>query len=149
MSKASDIFAKIITEIESLNLGYKRYPNAIAPEQNSELLLKKGYGIGIGPAENTGRLINCKYTRERAFVIQLTKQVTNTENDKVAFETIQKDLLDDHATIEHHFEVNVVLDGIAIKSLWSGDEGIEFLEGDRNKFLLLGSTYLIEYSETI
>lgn len=147
MSKITNIYDAIITEIQTDLPTYKRLPNPYVVDSNTYLQLQNGFGLAIGPGNDTQRYVGCLVTWERVFTIILVKQVTSTQNNLGSRELIEKSLLDDHDTLRKAFYLNSTLGGEAIKSTVLDDGGIQFLDAERLKFLSLEMNLYVEYQE--
>ena len=147
MSRIEDIYGKCVDIIEANTTGYMRIPNPYTVDVNTYIHLRKGFGIAVGPGSDTQRFVGCLVTWERIFSIILVKQVTTTQNDIAKREIIEKDLLDDHDNLRKAFYLNSTLDSLAIKSTILDDDGINFVDGERLKFLGLVMNLYVEYLE--
>jgi hypothetical protein len=149
MSKVSTIYDALVSYVETTLTAYKRMPNPYISAENAGLILAKGFGIGIGPGINTNRLLGCKMSMQRDFSIILVNQVTTTDHNVDARETLEKSIFEDQFSLIQGLEGNTTLGVEAIKCLFVSDNGLNYLESDRNKFFLLESNFTTEYLETI
>lgn len=148
MTAIATIYDAIITKISGQLADYKRIPNPYALNENTALLIRKGYGLSIGAGTNTQRYVGCLITWEREYTIGLITQVVNTENDITGRASVEKDLIDDHDLILRAFETDPTLSGACIKAIIQSDSGIEYIEAERSKYLALEMSLLVEYQET-
>lgn len=147
-TKISEIYDACVNLIETtLPTDYLRIPNPYTVDVNTFLHLRKGFGLAIGPGVDTQRYVGCLVTWERTFSILLVKQVIATQNDVEVREVIEKDLLDDHDALRKAFCSNSTLGSLAIKSTVLGDAGVNFIDGERLKFLGLVMDLFVEYQE--
>lgn len=155
-TKISQIFdalkAIVVAELPSGATGYKQIPNPYIPDANSQLLLKRGYGIGIGPAEPKVLELCPKYGMERIFSIILVNVVTSQENDGPGFETLQKALLEDWHLLRKALESEVTLatnPPVCIKNDFVSDSGIIALSGEQGKFISISGDWSVIYRENL
>ncbi len=146
-TKISDIYDECVDIIEAAIPGYVRIPNPYTVDINTYLLLRNGYGIAIGPGTDTQRYVGCLVTWERVFSIILVQQVVATQNDTAVREVIEKTLLDDHDKLRKAFYNNSTLGSLAIKSTVLSDSGVNFVDGERLKFLAIVLDLFVEYQE--
>lgn len=149
MSKATDIYDAIETLVTTNLSTYRQLPNPYTLEDNNELYLAKGVAIATGPGENTERLLNCSRTYARAYTVSLVNLVTASEHSVDGFQVIEKSLIDDIETLIAAFETDHTLGGKAIKAIGINDAGLNFLEGDRGKYLAAEISIEVEYSVTL
>jgi len=146
-TKISQIYDAIVDVIEAELTTSVRIPNPYILDINSFLHLKKGFGVAIGPGDDTQRYIGCLVTWERNFTIAIIQQMVATQNNVGTREVIEKELLDDHDKLRKAFYNNSTLSGKAIKSTITDDGGVSFIDGDRLKFIALEMNLLVEYQE--
>lgn len=145
-TRISDIYDKCVDIIEATLPSYLRVPNPYDVTANTNLHNRLGFGIRVGPGNDTQRYVGCLITWERVFSVILIQQVIATQNDTSRKEAIDKTLLDDHDKLRKAFYLNSSLDQLAIKSSVPSDGGIEFADGAQ-KFLFLQMDLLVEYQE--
>lgn len=147
-SKISEIYDRIVTVATAELSGYKQIPNPYFPEQNSQLLLKKGFGIGVGAGQRV-ELEVCKRAWSRVFNIVLVNQVTTTDHGIAQRSEIEKNLLEDHFNIWGELETNLTLNSndYIIKADVVGDTGLQFLVGDQGKYLSIAIDVEVLYQE--
>lgn len=149
MSKVSDIYDAYISFTEAALSSYIRIPNPYDPEQNATLILNKGYGIGIGPADNTERLAKPKVSIARQFFVILVNQITATRQASSDRGTLEKALMEDAFTLISALEADDSLGGVAKITKFISDTGIDFLNNEREKYFSTELTFSTEYFETI
>lgn len=147
MTKIAEIYDAIIDLLAVELPAFQRVPNPYALDENTAILLRKAYGLAIGPGTNTERYVGCLVTWQRDYTIGLIHQVVNTENDTLGRAMIEKDLVDAQRAILLAFEKNPSLDAKAIKATVSGDTGIDYIQGAQSKYLALEITLNVEYQE--
>jgi hypothetical protein len=146
-SKITTVYGAYNTWISGILTSYKKLPNPYSSEDNSELLLKKGYGIAIGPGENTNRYFGCKHSTKRTFAVILTNQVTVTDHNVTGHATAELSLLEDAYLLRKAVETDPTLLNSTTKTLYQDDTGIEFVENDRFKFFKIVVNFVSEYIE--
>lgn len=147
MTKIAEIYDAIIAKIAAKLPSFQRVPNPYALDENTAILLRKAYGLAIGPGTNTERYVGCLVTWQRDYTIGLIHQVVNTENDTLGRAMIEKDIIDAHREILLGFETDSTLGGKAIKAVVSSDGGIDYIQGNQSKYLALEITLTVEYQE--
>jgi hypothetical protein len=147
-AKVLEIYDEILTLIDNSLPNDLRLANSYDLEANGFLKLQKAYAVAIGPWIDTERYVGCLITGEREFDIALTRKITTTENNTDQRVVIEKDLLTAHDTLRKAFYNNSTLGGRAIKSTITSDSGVNFIDGDRLKFLAIVITLLVEYQES-
>jgi len=127
--------------------GWHWLPNAYKPEENPELLLRQGYGLALGPGENTQRLVNCKFSVNRSITVVLTRKYDALENDATAKFATEKQLFEDQYRLINDLEQDVSVNGTTMYTRWESDGGIEYVEGDTDRFLMVRTEIALEYLE--
>lgn len=149
MSKISSIHDAIVAAVTSVLPTHHQLTNPYDPSDNNELYLTRGFGVGVGPGLRTDRNLSCQASWERSFSVLLTRQVTATDHNTTAQETIVKDLLEDHFLIFEELEKETTLSQLCIKSQVEADTGIEFVETDRSRYYLMQLDLITEYTEDL
>lgn len=149
MSKISSIRAYIETLVATTLPTYAQCANPYSPEANSQLTLQKGFGVGVGPGEAFKAEICPKYGQRRLFNILLVNLVTSMPNNVAAFHALEDAMLEDLHAIRKKLEAEFVLGGNAIQSDYQGDSGIQFLSGDKFKFVSISVDYFVLYREDL
>jgi hypothetical protein len=148
-TKIADIYDSIVTKLETILPSFQRVPNPYALDENTAILLRKAFGLAIGPGTNTERYVGCIATWERDYTIGLVTQVVNTENDTLGRAMVEKDIIDAHREILLAFETDSTLSGQCIKAVITDDGGINYIQGAESKYLALEITLRVEYQEPI
>jgi len=68
-TKIADIYDSIVTKLETILPNFQRVPNPYALDENTAILLRKAFGLAIGPGTNTERYVGCIATWERDYTI--------------------------------------------------------------------------------
>lgn len=149
MSNISTGFDAMVTRVETvLGTGYTRIPNPYNIEDNTELKLKKGYGLALRDAVNSKRQTNCKFSVNRTVEVILTRLYTGYEENAVDRASLEKLLLEDQYKIINDFEQDFSINGTTMYTRWETDGGIEFVAGETGRFLMLKTQFSLEYLET-
>lgn len=148
MSKITTIYNQWETVVESLLPSYTKIVNPYQLDDNPEILMRSGYGILMGPAINRNRILSCKVSIERTFSMFLVNHITTTPNQKVNMANLEKAIMEDQFLILKDIELNASLTA-AERAAYQGDGGIEFLEGESSRHLLLETQFLVEYFEDL
>ncbi len=130
------------------NSGWVRLPNPYKPEENPDTYLRQSWGAAFGPAENSNRVVNCKFSVARSVTIILARQFDALENDAEAKATCDKQLFEDQRTLINDFEQDIAVNGTTMYTRWETDGGIEYVKGQTDRFLMLRTEFRLEYLET-
>lgn len=145
----SAVYDKITDLLEATLPNHVRLPNPYNIDANTFLhMTGDAFGLTIDPGINTERYVGCLATWSRSFSIPIIKRVVTTQNNMTAREAIEKDILDDWQLVYKAFEGNPTLDGVVIKAVIVGDSGVEFIDGDRLKYLSMFINLNVEYQDT-
>jgi len=148
ISTAYDAFVtRIETVLDVATNGHTRLSNPYKPDENNERLLVKGYGIVMGPGSNTNRQVNCKFSVSRQMEIVLTRQYFAREDDAVSKADTEKALFEDQYLLINDFEQDISINGQTMYTRWESDSGIEYVSSATDRFLMLRTTFSLEYLE--
>lgn len=142
------LLARIETVLDTQAQGYKRIPNPYEVGTNTELVLRKGYGLAILPAENTNRQVNCKVSISRQIEVILTRLYTGNEADAPGKASLEQLILEDQHELINDFEQDISINGSTMYTKYVGDSGIEFVSGVTGRFFMLKTQFTLEYMET-
>lgn len=148
-TKIEQIYDAIVDIIEAQLPSHKRLPNPYEITENAFLRLDLGFGVSIGPGVDTQRYTGCLISWQRSFPITLVRRMATTENNIDLREKIEKDLLIDHDLLRKVFYTNTTLNQTATTSTVLDDSGVNFIDGDRLKFIAIELNLLVEYEENI
>ena len=151
MSAISDIHDELHNIVSTALAGksYNVIPNAYIAPENAGLLLKKGYGVSIGPGNNTARKLGGRRSYARDFQVFLTRLIPATSNDSTTRQNTEKNILEDFELVVDALEEAPNLNGNAALAQILSDGGLEYLEGDRDKYFLIEATVTVEYFNNI
>jgi len=151
MSLISTGYDALLSRLDALfppTDGWNRLPNPYKPEENSELFLTQGYGIAMGPGNNTNRQVNCKFSVVRQMTVVLTRKYEALENDADAKASTEKQLFEDQYILINDLEQDISINGQTMYTRFVADGGIEYVRSDTDRFLILRTQYDLEYLET-
>jgi len=150
MSKITDITDAMHTLVEAALPAYQAIPEAIDIVDNSSLYLEKGYSILISDTEPNQATNKATLQQTRVFGVALVNQVRTTEHNADGIQDAKNTIMEDGFTLvkDLHY-TNDTISGNAIDTVFVGDDGIDFLEGDRNKFYVLTLVFEVKYRESL
>lgn len=149
MSKVSTIYDNMITRVASVLSSHVRLPNPYKPDENSTIYLKKGYGVALGGAEISRRVIGGQVIMTRESTITVTRQYFSKENDPSSKASTEKQVLEDIFLVIKDFENDVTLNEVATNVTFRSDSGIEYVSNDKDQFLMVRATFAVDYFETL
>jgi hypothetical protein len=148
VSIISDIYDAYITQIQASLPDYARIPNGLDAQNAVSLFKKKGFSFSQGTAENSERLVGCKASVRRQFILSIFQKMYATENNTTAIDAIIKDMLETTVTLIKDIENSNTLNSVTLnvgKTKYLGDQGVVFITGEREKFLQLDINFETEY----
>lgn len=146
-TKIETIYDAIVDLIEGELTTHTRIPNPYVLDENDFLRLTNGFAVAIGAGVDTSRSVGCIITWERAFTISLVRRIVTTQSNITQRETIEKDILVDHDLIRKAIYLDNTLSGNVMKATIVDDGGVNFIDGERLKFLAIDLNLLVEYQE--
>lgn len=142
------MIARVETVLDTVAGGYTRLPNPYNIEDNTEIKLRKGYGIALLAGENTNRQVNCKFSVKRTMEIVLTRLYTQREENALTHAAVEKALFEDQFKLINDFEQDISINGTTMYTRWETDGGLEYVSGETGRFLMLKTQFSLEYLET-
>ena len=146
-TKIETIYDAIVNLIEGELTAHTRIPNPYVLDENDFLRLTNGFGVAIGAGVDTSRTVGCIVTWERSFTISLVRRIVTTQNNITEREKIEKDILVDHDLLRKAIYLDNTLGGNVMKATIVDDGGVNFIDGERLKFLAIDMNLLVEYQE--
>lgn len=147
MTKISNVYDAILTELTAVFPNKIRIPNAYAPEQNPVQFLRDSWGLKVDPAEPTQRDFTV-YSRFRNFTIILTREVIKTDIQTAQMDTAVKAMLEDLNTLQKEFlgpdQFNTA-SNIDIANV-GAFTGIEFFIFEKSNFITSEISFSIQVS---
>ena len=149
MSKITQVYDALEATLLSALPAYTKLPNAYSIENNSDLFLRKAYGLGIAGASNTNRLIPSKVSIARDFEVVFINQIDATDSDGELIEAQEKAICEDAFVFLAAVENDPDLGNIAIKSEYVSDGGLEYLNGEKQRYFMLTMVVSVEYIQSL
>ena len=149
MGVLSDIYDAFATLTSGALAGYARIPNPYMPDDASDLVLTKGYGITLGAGREVGISLGYERGRERTVNVLLIRAMTALESDGEAHAVVEKAILEDMLAVEYAVERDNGLGGLVLKIDYESDTGIQFAYGEKGRFVAASIDFLITYEESI
>lgn len=151
MSKITTAYDALKARVVALLPTHLALTNPYAPEQNTEMALKIGYGIRVAAGENSKRNLSCVLSVNRGMEIVLTRKYYGSELNRDAKEAAEKALLEDQFLLIKDVEKDptLALSGTLCKFEYVGDTGIEFVFNEDKPFLMIVSSFNMEYFENL
>lgn len=151
MTQISQIIEAWKALVEGQIEGITEIPNPYEPEKNPDLLLQNGYGIGVGPAENTNRRIGGHVSMAREFEIMLFRLVGVTENDATGIRAAEKSILEDQIKLIKQVEQDPTLGSSCANAQFVNSDPVEYLIADQSgrRYFRLFTIFRCEYFEDV
>lgn len=149
MSKVANIYDDILARLAAKLPSHSKLTHAYALPECISPHLALGYGVKIGPVENTRRLVNCRVSIRRQFNVVITRRFRQTDIDADAKTSVEKELFEDQLLVLLELERNPTLNGDSANVTFTSDGGIEFVNTRDEEFMVLDTTYAVEYFEDI
>jgi hypothetical protein len=133
VSKVSDIKIYLSDLAGSTLTDFFKLPDTLVLEDNTNLMLEKGYAVQIGPAENdTENFCQGKLLISRQYTIRLTNDyVPNMDPD--FREGIELTLMESIHSLIVAIQADFELGENAIDAMPTGDTGIQYLISEDGK----------------
>lgn len=147
MSRAVDIRDALNSLVESALPNYVKLSDSYETIDNADLILKKGYSVGFGPAERASDEWCQGVIRiRRTYQIVLTNiYLANCDADYR--ESLENDLMNDAFAVMAALERDPTLTGENTNSFYVNDNGVEYLIDDRKQFIIVVMTASADYFE--
>lgn len=143
----SNVYDGLVTLVTAALPTHKKLANPYMVEANPSVVLKNGYGIKIGAAENTQRFCGSHHSTRRSLSVVLTAEMAAVEANATQWRSAELGLMEEAQTIIKAIASNPTLGGYAANTDWTNDGGIEFVDGDRTRYLTIEITFSTEYIE--
>lgn len=147
MSKVSNIYDLFEAAISTILTGKTEIPNPFDIESNNDNFLKDGYGFIYGAATGDSETYPSFEYYTRPIVLVTTKVIYKNRSDVDVYGTVQKQMIEDQNTIITTLAKDRTFDDDLTSLEFSGDNGVEFIFGDKFNFLKLESTFDLKYRE--
>jgi hypothetical protein len=147
MSTISDFHDAIRARMQALFPDKLELSDNSAIENNDDLSLEDGWAVQFSTGQDGKRQVGCQHSIQRDIVITVTQRVLGGHKSIDLIASVEKQLLEDHLTIVNDFQKNENLGNIVVRRDYQTDTGIERVEGDSREFLMIRTTFQIEYFE--
>ena len=147
MSKQSDIYDELVTQLETVLPDHHRLHNPYDLEENDENFLRQGWGIAISSGSNSNRTFCPKISIQRNYNIIITRQYYALQHDAVAKAVTEKQLLEDQLLLIENLCNNTELSGNTGHVIFETDGGIERIFGAKDQYMALQTIYRTEIFE--
>lgn len=148
MSAISTIYTKIKTILTDVYKPKKalQLKNPYEIEENNDLELKRGYGFYIGAGLDNGTMTS-EIGMSRELIVTLTLETGAAQHTNIIRESAEKTLLEEQVELIKliHTHPDIAECGAAV---YQNDNGIEFIFGEKDNFIMIQTRFLITYYET-
>lgn len=152
MSNITTIYDQIInTTLPGLyGSGYSRIPDAYDLLDNSDLFLRQGYGLKIGPGNPEELEFKSKWINQ-SFSVVLTREIIKLEEDATYVDTAIKAMLEDVNSGQKIFYNNnqLGIESNIEKIDLGGVSPIEYFKGDKKNFISIEYEIIITIREDL
>ena len=146
----TDIINNLYTLISSTLSSYNELPNPYNIEDNTELFLKKGFGIGVLDGVNEQeRSETCSRWIRRSFTFTLTNKITTTRENTTSMKTLQKSILEDQESVLQAVYNDSTLTGKVIDIEFTSDTGIQYLDIEQVKYFTITTSFEVLYRKQV
>lgn len=150
MSRISDIYDTIVSRLETLYPSHTKLTNPHKPEENNQKAMIQGYGLRFGVAENTNRCIGGKLSIQREVTVIFTRKIYAKEQDLPPKQTTEKTIFEDQYLMIKDAETYPDLEDTDIaKFVFTNDSGLEYIFTNKDNFIKLETSFLMEYFENL
>lgn len=149
MSKITTLYDAMVTQAGTTLSGHLRLGNAYKPDENPDLRLKKGWGLTIGPAVNSNRLLTGHISIQRRMNVVITRQYMAIDDDAANKAVTEKLLCEDMLSLIEALNENRTLGGVVMDTRYISDDGIEYVSTTTDRFLMIRTEFEVEYFEPI
>jgi len=147
MSKISTVYDELIALVPTILTAHTQLNNPYLLEDEADIQMERGWTLGFGDGENTMRVVGSKISYRRTFILTITRRVFGHLRDYEARIAVEKLLLDDQKALINGIDKYTSNNFAKIEFV--GDNGLEFLSGDRFGILLIQNNVAVEYFEDI
>lgn len=150
MSKISNIYNALISNLESLNTGKDRMHNPYSLDNNPDICKKNSWGLRVLEA-NPEQLEWCHLTLSRSFTVVFMRHFITLTSKIDGFDAVSLALMEDQqATCNLLFSTDELgvpedIDKIDITNV----SGVQEMESDQKKYLFCEVSFNIILSENI
>jgi hypothetical protein len=144
----NNVYDDLRTILSTVLSGRTELNNPYFIEDDSDIMFDNAWTVSVGAAQNTDRFVCGKATMRREFILTLANRYFAPSRDISARITAEKTIVNAQLDVIKYIEASPQTVNI-LQMRYEGDNGLEFLEGDRFGFLILQSTITVEYLENL
>jgi len=152
MSTPGTVRDSMVTKITTLYSSKTRIPKPRALDQNNDNLMKDGYGIYLGPTTTVDDSLGPHFVVKSTEInVVISKKIYSKENDFTGEASVEDTLADERDAI-----INAVRDIISegvdsnlVDLVYVGDDGGEFIFGDKNNYLAMTVNFAVQYKQDL
>lgn len=126
---------------------YKKLANPYKHEDNPSVILKKGFGIKIKSGTNSKRFVGQLHSTKRTFTVILTCEMLTTEGNSAQWRAAELGIMEDAQALICAIHTSSTVAEATTNAEWTEDSGIDFVDGDRCRYLTTEIGFAIEYVE--
>lgn len=151
MSNISDAFDAIKDLLVATFPNHLQLVNPYDLNENTTQSLLKGWGLAIGPGENSNRKLSCQLSIKRSINIPLTRVRHGSSLLVGNKETNEKLLLEDQYLLIKALEKDPTVNNneVITSMKFQNDQGIQPVFSENDHYIALVSTFEIEYFEDL
>ena len=150
MSKVSDVTDALYSLVGTALSTYNELSDPYELENNTELFLRKGYGIAINDGmNNLEQSTSCHRWTVRTYTFSLVNKITTTRENKTSMKTLQKSIMEDQETVLQAIYDDSTLGGDAVHIEYQSDTGIQYLDIEQIKYFRVDTTLEVTYIKTV
>lgn len=137
MSLVSTLYAAMLVRLDALYpaaSGWTRIPEPYELPDNSDSMLRQGWGLKMGPGRPANGSLACNFHLYRTFTVVLSRECFKLENDGVGKGEVDLALMEDVRTILRDFETNTTLNSGQGVCTYESDNGVTDVRTGDNAF---------------
>ena len=148
-TKISTVYAALVALLTETFPDARRLENVESLEDNPASQLKYGWGLSIGPGNNTNRNICPNYSQARKFTVILSREFLAKDGDVARRDQAKIALLEDAHLLFAAAVDSLTLDGAVLGMVYETDGGPQEIQLDDKPFLFLEATFNVEYIQQV
>ncbi len=147
-TKQNKIADYLVEKIQALFPEKKQLFNPYTIENNNELYLLNGFGVGFGAMLEQNSVTGC-ININQDFIIPLSKKFYALENAAEKRQDFEKDLMDEAMTLIKNISRDVQLGGLSNRCMFTGSPGIQQVFGESQQYIYLVLTFNASFRENL
>lgn len=148
-SNITTVFNQMISMVGAQLSTHKRLNDPYNLEENPEMLLRKGWGVRIGPGVNSERCISPEYYLNRTFEVVIVREAVAKDSDPSRREASHLELLEDLHTILDEAVSENTLYNSAVNIKYVSDGGLDEIFVFEKPYNLIVAQFTVEYSQNV